>query len=400
MQRIEEAKKLAKYKLCDACLGRQFAKIGYGKRNEERGKEIREMLGLAEILPNDCWLCGGLMAEIEKFADLVIDALKDYEFETFLIGCKVDEEILGREKEIALPYSESIKREINREVGKIVGKKMDKRVDFISPDIVAVINTLYDVVEIDVRPIFIYGRYEKLKRGIPQTKWFCRKCHGVGCDYCNGKGKMYDESVEELIAEEALKAFEAKDESFHGAGREDIDALMLGNGRPFILELKEPKKRNINLEELREKINKYAEGKVKVKCLRYAQRSEIEKIKSASYPKIYRVKIKFEKKGKINEAVNALRGRIIKQRTPKRVAHRRVDRIRERKIFDITIEEIGMKHAILKIKAESGTYIKELISGDEGRTTPSLSELAGVKMEVEELDVIYIGDEDEKVERI
>ncbi|KAA0000054.1 MAG: tRNA pseudouridine(54/55) synthase Pus10, partial [Thermoplasmata archaeon] len=93
MQRIEEAKKLAKYKLCDACLGRQFAKIGYGKRNEERGKEIREMLGLAEILPNDCWLCGGLMAEIEKFADLVIDALKDYEFETFLIGCKVDEEI-------------------------------------------------------------------------------------------------------------------------------------------------------------------------------------------------------------------------------------------------------------------------------------------------------------------
>jgi len=400
MQRIEEAKKLAKYKLCDACLGRQFAKIGYGKRNEERGKEIREMLGLAEILPNDCWLCGGLMAEIEKFADLVIDALKDYEFETFLIGCKVDEEILGREKEIALPYSESIKREINREVGKIVGKKMDKRVDFISPDIVAVINTLYDVVEIDVRPIFIYGRYEKLKRGIPQTKWFCRKCHGVGCDYCNGKGKMYDESVEELIAEEALKAFEAKDENFHGAGREDIDALMLGNGRPFILELKEPKKRNINLEELREKINKYAEGKVKVKCLRYAQRSEIEKIKSASYPKIYRVKIKFEKKGKINEAVNALRGRIIKQRTPKRVAHRRVDRIRERKIFDITIEEIGMKHAILKIKAEAGTYIKELISGDEGRTTPSLSELAGVKMEVEELDVIYIGDEDEKVERI
>ena len=400
MQRIEEAKKLAKYKLCDACLGRQFAKIGYGKRNEERGKEIREMLGLAEILPDDCWLCGGLMAEIEKFADLVIDALKDYEFETFLIGCKVDEEILGREKEIALPYSESIKREINREVGKIVGKKMDKRVDFISPDIVAVINTLYDVVEIDVRPIFIYGRYEKLKRGIPQTKWFCRKCHGVGCDYCNGKGKMYDESVEELIAEEALKAFEAKDESFHGAGREDIDVLMLGNGRPFILELKEPKKRNINLEELREKINKYAEGKVKVKCLRYAQRSEIEKIKSASYPKIYRVKIKFEKKGKINEAVNALRGRIIKQRTPKRVAHRRVDRIRERKIFDITIEEIGMKHAILKIKAEAGTYIKELISGDEGRTTPSLSELAGVKMEVEELDVIYIGDEDEKVERI
>ncbi len=392
--------KLMRYKLCDACLGRQFAKVGHGKKNDERGKEIREIVGLEKVLPGQCWLCGGLMEEIPKFADLVIEALKGYEFNTFLIGCKVDEEILEKEKEISTPYSESIKREINREVGKIVSEKTGKMAEFSTPDIVAVINTLFDTVELDVRPIFIYGRYEKLKRGIPQTKWFCRKCHGVGCDYCNGKGKMYEESVEELIAEEAIKAFEAKDESFHGAGREDIDALMLGNGRPFILELKEPRKRNINLEELEEKINKHANGKIRVRNLRFAERDEIEKIKSAKHPKIYRVKIVFEKNGKINEAVNALRGSIISQRTPKRVMHRRADRVRRRKIIDIEIEELKMNEAILKIKAEAGTYIKELVSGDEGRTTPSLSELAGVKMEVKELDVIYVGDENEKIERV
>ena len=50
-------------------------------------------------------------------------------------------------------------------------------------------------------------------------------------------------SVEELIAKIALKYTKSDDESFHGCGREDIDALMLGRGRPFVLELKNPKKR-------------------------------------------------------------------------------------------------------------------------------------------------------------
>ena len=401
MQNIkEEAKKLASYKLCDACLGRQFAKVEHGITNEERGRRIREMMGWEAIEPSKCWLCEGLMGEIEKFADMVVEALEGYEFNNFLVGCKVDEEILKREEEISTPYGESIKREINREVGKLVAKKVDKPAEFVRPDIIAIVDTRYDVVNLDVRPVFIYGRYRKLVRGIPQTKWYCRKCRGRGCEYCNYKGKMYDESVEELIAAKALEIFEAKDEDFHGAGREDIDVRMLGNGRPFILELKEPRKRNINLNELQELINEYAKGKVEVSQLRYATKDEVEKIKAAKYTKTYRVKIKFEEKGKINEAVNALRGSIISQRTPKRVAHRRADKVRRRKIIDIRIEEIGMNEATLIIKAESGTYIKELITGDDGRTTPSLAELAGVKMEVKELDVIEIGEENEEVERI
>jgi tRNA pseudouridine synthase 10 len=44
----------------------------------------------------------------------------------------------------------------------------------------------------------------------------------------------------------------------------------------------------------------------------------------------------------------------------------------------------------LIIEAESGTYIKELISGDGGRTRPSLSELVGVPCNVSKLDVIEI----------
>ncbi|MHA1905460.1 MAG: hypothetical protein ACW977_16030 [Candidatus Thorarchaeota archaeon] len=41
-------------------------------------------------------------------------------------------------------------------------------------------------------------------------------------------------------------------------------------------------------------------------------------------------------------------------------------------------------------KVQGGTYVKELISGDDGRTTPSLSESLGVKCECIQLDVIAI----------
>jgi len=237
-------------------------------------------------------------------------------------------------------------------------------------------------------------------RGIPQTKWPCRHCNGLGCIYCNFKGKMYDESVEEIIAQPLMEITKAEDESFHGAGREDIDVLMLGNGRPFIIELRQPRIRKIDLKEVERRINDYGKGKVEVNGLKFATRKDVVKIKEAKYPKIYRVVIRFRNKEKIYEGVNALIGRQISQATPARVLHRRADRIRKRKVIDIRIEDMKMNEATLVIKAESGTYIKELITGDNGRTTPSLAGLAGENVEVVKLDVIGIGDENEKVERI
>ena len=43
------------------------------------------------------------------------------------------------------------------------------------------------------------------------------------------------------------------------------------------------------------------------------------------------------------------------------------------------------------IKTQGGLYIKELISGDEGRSQPNISELLNNKSICEELDVIEVG---------
>ena len=47
---------------------------------------------------------------------------------------------------------------------------------------------------------------------------------------------------QECIEAAALRLFEADEAKFHAAGREDVDVRMLGEGRPFVLELLRPKR--------------------------------------------------------------------------------------------------------------------------------------------------------------
>ena len=48
------------------------------------------------------------------------------------------------------------------------------------------------------------------------------------------------------------------------------------------------------------------------------------------------------------------------------------------------------KDFVLEVTGEAGLYIKELISGDQGRTTPSLTEVLNTPARVVQLDVIHV----------
>jgi tRNA pseudouridine synthase 10 len=75
-------------------------------------------------------------------------------------------------------------------------------------------------------------------------------CRGKGCDKCGGTGKMYPESVEELVSKPLLEAAEGEKTSFHASGREDIDARMLGLVDLLLLKFQKPKKRFLDLKKL------------------------------------------------------------------------------------------------------------------------------------------------------
>ena len=210
--------------ICDSCMGQVFADRGHGLTNRERGTAWKTILAMENdnIIERkvDCWVCLGESYRFSEWADLVAVELGKIEFKTYKIGtimsplldenAKLLRELIG----VPIDSGESLKTEMNREVGKIVGDRMEKSFEGDGPDIIILLNVPTRSVEIQVNPIFIYGRYKKLIRGIPQTKWPCGECKGRGtsiqgvCERCNGSGKQYEESVQELIDSVAIVQME------------------------------------------------------------------------------------------------------------------------------------------------------------------------------------------------
>jgi tRNA pseudouridine synthase 10 len=385
---------LATGPLCDACLGRPFADRSFGLRNDERGGALRVTVALdddVDFEPGagaDCWVCEGITSRYDDLADRAVEALADTEFFTYQVGTRVpplveaNDELLREGADLPADAGEELRSEVNREVGRRIGAETGSEVDFDRPDVQLLIDLDADEVGIQRNSVSVFGRYRKLERGIPQTYW-----------------EKYGTSVEALVAPTLVSAHRGTEGVFHGAGREDVDALMLGTGRPFVLEIEDPRRRDLDLGELEAEINDLREGRVEVEGLRYATHEMIERVKELDAGKTYRIDVTFDEpvgEGALADAIEQLSGATVRQRTPERVSHRRADLVRERTVYSMTGEPREPDRAELEVHGEGGLYMKELVSGDGGRTEPSLSGLLGVGATVTHLDVVAVEGEAER----
>ncbi len=430
---------LSKYPLCDHCLGRQFALLGYSMENNVRGSALKVTLTmqandlttsemniegvkrlkvlatngfcataqqtlkhLKKRIPKQeeelkCYLCEGKFELSTNLIEKTQKALEGYEFTTFLVGIELPTTVEEREDEFKatfnITYGESIRHEFGRVLGKALAKATGKEAEYLTPEVVPVISPFEDKFKIQVNPLFVGGRYRKLVRDIPQSEWFC-SCRGRGCEKCGGTGKLYPESVEAYTSKPILEASGGKESFFHASGREDIDARMLGPGRPFIVEISKPKKRSLDLQQIEAAINANGLGKVEVSKLHFASKDDVRHLKKGeSAQKEYRLLAEFE-----NDLTDAdfkmleekLTGTLIKQQTPLRVVHRRADIVRERYIYKLEVKKVTLKKALLYIKCQGGLYVKELVSGDEGRTVPNVSALLDNPAKTLKLDVLNV----------
>ena len=414
--------------ICDSCLGRQFAMLSTGLTNAERGRAIKTFLSMAGSLdesgrdlltilasssrsarlklgmegePEGCWVCLGEMEpeRLDRWAEAAERELRHLEHETFLVGTKMSG-LLAENEELVLAdggsiHAEPMKSELNREVGKRIAERTKKATSFSSPEVLAILNLEDGRVDVQVASLYIRGRYRKLARGFPQTRWPCRDCGGSGCEACGFSGRRYLESVDELIRDPIIEAARCEDTVFHGSGREDIDARMLGTGRPFVVEAVSPRVRTVDLARLREEINRRAGGKVEVDDLEFTEKATVEELKKALFEKTYNILVEFEgevAEEKLKSVLDKLVG-LVEQRTPTRVSHRRADKVRKREVLDLRLDQFSGKAARITLRGTSGLYVKELVSGDGGRTRPSLAGLLGSGARVVELDVTNVGGE-------
>ena len=154
---------LSKYPLCDHCLGRQFALLGYSMENNLRGSALKLSLTLQandlakennpkgakqlkilatngfskdaqetlkhlkkRVLKRDselkCYLCEDKFELVGDLTEKSLEALKGYEYTTFLVGIELPVKVEEREDEfkaaLNIVYGESIKHEFGRLFGK------------------------------------------------------------------------------------------------------------------------------------------------------------------------------------------------------------------------------------------------------------------------------------------
>jgi tRNA pseudouridine synthase 10 len=64
--------------------------------------------------------------------------------------------------------------------------------------------------------------------------------------------------------------------------------------------------------------------------------------------------------------------------------------VRERKVVAIELLSTEDGRFLVEVVGEAGLYIKELISGDAGRTQPSLAGILGKNAQVTSLDVMFV----------
>ncbi len=397
---------------CLSCLGRSVGLVGFGLDNRERGLEMANLIEISSGIDTDkelicdsedCKICDGLIGEIDNFIDLSCDSILDYSLETFKIGTIVDKDILDTESEFSkifgLNLSETIKSQLNREIGIGVFQNLDISARLDRPDSTIIIDTRYDTINLEIKSIFIEGKYNKYDRTIPQTYWPCSRCKGRGCRQCNNTGQLYPDSVQSLVAAPFMKATHSTENLFHGMGREDIDAAMLGLGRPFVLELRRPKVRDIDLDKMQMEINTVNKDRIRVSNFKLVSRSRVAELKNTVCDKSYRVDVSVPEELSIESLKNGaqtLKEKLVKQRTPTRVAHRRADLIRPRFVESVKVLSFEQGMVELEIKAQHGTYIRELVSGDMGRTVPSFSSLVDGACKVEVLDVLNLHLENEE----
>ncbi len=412
--------------LCNRCLGRQFSSLIPSYDNETKGRILKDFLFMSEkmkaekhgkgsfnvfkslaesghgpslaflkkskpgveIASKPCYICGGNINQlVEKAVNKIIEEASKIEFGTFYTGLSLPVSLEEKDEKVKsffkLGLGEALKNELNKEINKNVAKAVGKKARMKRPDVLFVYDAANDKVSTQINSIFLRSSYRKLVGGIAQTKW-------KGMD-----SEDITPSIEKMLEDVLLPVFKGRKLKFHGAGREDVDVKMLGDGRPFIVEILEPKARNVNLSELHLEFNRRFGNMVEVSPFSKASYLDVPRLKleAERKRKSYRVVFETEREvseEKLKEVSKKLTGCLIRQRTPLRVLKRRGDRVRKKMVYEAVFKPLGNNRYEALVTCSGGLYVKELLHGDEGRTVPSVAELLNAKVKIVEMEVTGI----------
>lgn len=179
------------------------------------------------------------------------------------------------------------------------------------------------------------------------------------------------------------------------AGREDVDVRMLGTGRPFAIEFVNPRRVTftmLQLQNIQTEINS-STSDIAVRDLQVVRKDDTSVIKDGEEEKIKRYSaLCWSRKAVVEPDLQELFKSVgeveLEQKTPLRVLHRRPLATRRRLVHSLSVKHmLDEHHFVLSLSTQAGTYVKEFVHGDLGRTFPNLSSLLKSDCDILDLDV-------------
>lgn len=355
------------YCLCSSCLGRQFPNYRQGLTNRDRGAylAVYAQKRTTSRSTKKCYICKGLMDRLAPLATKIVKEVKGCEFRDFLVGAFADLALVENEDLIRATFKlrggEPLKGDFTSELGKILKVRLKKPVSYQRPDLVITVGLLDEEIVLSPRPLVIYLRYRKEKRGMPQKVPRCGKCYGKGCIECNGSGKSKTTSVESIIEKHLLHVFSGEGVKINWIGGEDEESLVLGTGRPIYAQITSPRIRHV-------KTSPYEEEGVKIRTLKVLSKQFPTQME---FKVTYLVNIKSDtiiEQGKVKTLENYFTDKTVKATNTK-------GKSSLKRVYELRLRHHTRKGIQLTIICDGGLNIKKLVSGEENMVEPSLSQL-------------------------
>jgi tRNA pseudouridine synthase 10 len=390
IRRLEE-----NYVLCKYCLRRQLSvdvDANFDGHNTSGSYNTKE-----------CHICSGLMDESESIVKRIREILDDnYHFDTFLIGAALPAYLYEKEDRIRARFKirgrENIKSQFMRDLRKKFRECTKKQIDFLYPDIV--INLQFEKettldINIKMRPMIILGRYVKKNRGIPQRKGG----DYIGCDDINVQNETSPSinvtpplpastalavrsqevtSIQSILSREILKITKGERLKFSWIGSEDEESLVSGSGRPFFLQVLNPK--TIRLNKRRLNFPRYG---LFVNIERY-----FKKLPEQPVQFIAKTRIVIQSSRQLGEEevlkIKSLADSIVVFPNQKNKS-----RSSTKRIYSVDVMKIENRVLELHLVAEGGLAIKQFVEGRE-YISPNLSTAANLQCECLFFDILDV----------
>jgi tRNA pseudouridine synthase 10 len=330
------------------------------------------------VHPQDCYICEGLTSKIDETLRLVAKATGHFDFATFSMGLSVLQAMQEREDRLRAEFKVRGYETLKGQLAKILTNKFaglsGKKSEKLHPDVAILVDLIEFSVRVSSKPLFVFGRYSK-PRGILQKRRPCDSCSGQGCVSCQNTGYVLEPSVEAILRERLGREFGSDKVKITWLGSEDPESRVVGPGRPFIVELKSPKKRACPTGFL----VKTEVGQVRVTGLRALPGKPTQLPSFRTKARVFAKSEGLPQREWKRELSSKMTNLTVEFRGPRKVISRKVYRV----------EVVSMKEGlVLDIEIDGGLPIKRLVDGES--VSPSISEILKTQLKCERFDITRI----------